>query len=58
VELLDVGGRRVASREMGGLGAGRHEVQLGNDGPLPSGLYLVRLSQGRNVAVTRVAILR
>jgi len=57
LELLDVSGRRAAAREVGSLGPGHHHVRLGGDRPLPSGLYFVRLSQGPNVIVARVAIL-
>ena len=56
LELLDVSGRRVAAREVGSLGPGHHQVQLGDDRPLPSGMYFVRLSQGMNVAVRRATI--
>ncbi len=58
LELLDVSGRRVAQREVGALGAGRHSVALAADRPLAPGLYLVRLTQGADVRVTRVAVLK
>jgi hypothetical protein len=58
LELVDVSGRRVAEREVGVLGAGRHLVALAAGRPLAPGLYLVRLTQGANVRVTRVAVLR
>lgn len=57
LELLDVSGRRAAAREVGSLGPGPHQVRLGDDRPLPSGLYFLRLSQGPHVIVARVAIL-
>ena len=56
LELLDVGGRRAAAREVGSLGPGQHRVRLGEDCPLPPGVYFVRLSQGANVIVARVAM--
>ena len=56
LELLDVRGRCTAVREVGSLGPGHHQVRLGEDRPLPSGVYFVRLSQGPNVTVARVAI--
>jgi hypothetical protein len=56
LEMLDVSGRRVASRDVGVFGAGRHAVDLRSDRALPAGLYLVRLTQGSNARVTRVAI--
>ena len=57
LELLDVSGRRVVTREVGALGAGPHVVALAANRSLPPGLYLVRLAQGVNVRVTRVAVL-
>ena len=46
LELFDVAGRRVWSRDVGSLGAGEHVVPL-RDGPRSApGLYLVRLRQG------------
>ena len=58
LEMLDVSGRRVAVREVGVLGAGRHEVEVGVGRPLAPGLYLVRLTQGANTRVVRVAALK
>jgi len=57
LELLDVSGRRIAVREVGALGPGRHVVDLGAGRRLPPGLYLVRLTQGPDARVTRVAVL-
>jgi hypothetical protein len=55
IELLDVAGRRIASRE---VGAGQHTLDLGEGQHLSPGLYLVRLTQGANARATRVAVLR
>jgi hypothetical protein len=55
LELLDVGGRRVASREV--MGAGRHEVALGEGQRVAAGIYFVRLTQGGRVARARVVVL-
>lgn len=57
LELLDVSGRCVAARDVGLLGPGHHQVRLGEEHPLPSGLYFARLSQGPDAIVARVAIL-
>ncbi len=57
LELLDVAGRRVASREVGALGAGRHIVELAPAGRQAPGLYLVRLTQGGRIATRRVTVL-
>jgi hypothetical protein len=57
LELLDVAGRRIAAHEVGLFGAGRHSLDLGEGRRLAPGLYLVRLRQGANTRVTRVAVL-
>jgi hypothetical protein len=55
LELFNVAGRRVAERAV--TGAGPHQVTLSPRGELPSGIYLVRLSQGANVQVRRAVVL-
>ena len=57
LDLVDASGRRVLSREVGSLGAGRHSVDLTEGRKLPPGLYWVRLTQGVDVRTTRVAVL-
>jgi len=56
LEVTDVAGRRVATREVGALGAGAHRVQVG--GTLPAGIYVVRLAQGGRTLTTKVAVVR
>jgi hypothetical protein len=59
LELLDVGGRRWAGREVGSLGAGRHLVRLDASGERPpAGLYFLRLTQDGRALTTKVAIAR
>lgn len=58
LELLDIAGRRIAGHEVGSLGAGRHALDLGDSRRLAPGLYLVRLTQGASVRVTRVVVLK
>jgi hypothetical protein len=50
LEVMDISGRRVWSRDVGALGAGPHEVPLPE---LRAGVYLVRLTQGSRSATTR-----
>ena len=57
LELLDVAGRRIARREVGSLGAGRHALGLGDGCRLAPGLYLVCLRRGTDTRVRRVAVL-
>ena len=54
LEVLDVAGRRVFSREVGGLGAGQHLVRV--DRATPPGVYVLRLTQSGR-AVTAKATL-
>jgi hypothetical protein len=56
LELLDVTGRRVAARDVGALGAGRHSVELARGRSLRAGLYLVRLTQGGTVATAKAVV--
>ena len=58
LEMIDVTGRRVWTREVGNLGAGEHTISLAAAGRLPRGVYFVRLSQGIRVATTRVVTLK
>jgi hypothetical protein len=58
LELVDVAGRRVVDRAVGGLGAGRHAVDLAAGRPLAPGIYLVKLTQGAHSRVVRAAVLR
>jgi len=58
LELLDVMGRRMWSREVASLGTGKHTVRLAEIPRIPKGVYLVRLTQGAKSATARVAIVR
>lgn len=58
LELLDVTGRRVASREIGSLGPGRHVVRLDERETVPPGLYLVRLRWSDREATARGVVMR
>jgi choice-of-anchor C domain-containing protein len=57
LELCDVTGRRIATYELGSLGAGRHTQDISEARRLSPGLYLVRLRQGASTRVTRVVVL-
>ncbi len=54
--IYDVTGRQVALRAVGGLGPGRHVIES-EDGRLPTGVYVIRLSQGGRVLTTRAALI-
>jgi hypothetical protein len=57
LELLDVTGRRVRERTLPG-GLGLQLLDLGEGGRLPTGVYLVRLTQGGTSAVKRISVVR
>ena len=57
LQLVDVRGRLVATREVGSLGAGRHVVDLATGLELRAGVYLVRLTQGGLQRTTRAVVL-
>ena len=57
LELLDLSGRRVALRDVGGLGAGAHLLRLEEAAALAPGLYWLRLAQGARVVQVRGAVL-
>jgi hypothetical protein len=58
LELIDLSGRRIAFRDLSGLGAGRHRLALLERRALPPGVYLVRLTHGSDVRSLKVAVLR
>jgi len=55
LDVFDLAGRRVAAREVGTLGAGRHVLPMGRFAP---GVYVVRLTQGSRTATLRAAVIR
>jgi hypothetical protein len=56
LDLFDLAGRRVHSRDLGALGAGAHSVNLTHEIALEPGVYLVRLTQGNRAAVRRAVV--
>ena len=56
LELLDVAGRRIELHDVGALGPGRHQQELGE--ALPAGVYFVRLRQRNHAQVMKAALLR
>jgi hypothetical protein len=53
LELIDVAGRLIASREVGSLGAGSHVARLAEDTRVPAGLYWLRLIQGTRSLIAK-----
>ena len=58
LEMVDIGGRRVLSREVGSFGVGRHVLDINEAAGLPAGIYFLRLRQGISEARGRIAIVR
>jgi len=57
LDVVDVTGRIVSSRNVGSLGAGAHRVDLSSAKSFTPGVYFVRLSHGNQVVTTRFALL-
>ena len=58
LELLDVAGRVVLSRDVQGSGPGERAIELAGGGRLAQGIYFLRLRQGTSEARARAAIVR
>ena len=58
LDVLDIAGRRVASRDVGALGPGTHSVRIAELDRLPAGVYLLRLAQGRDTVTGRMVRVR
>ncbi len=58
IELLDITGRRVLSRDVGQLGAGRHLVEIGRVDRMAPGLYFLRLQQGGRFKTAKAIVAR
>jgi hypothetical protein len=58
LSLLDVMGREVSRRDVGGMGAGRHVVALDEGIRTPPGLYWIRLTQGTRSLMARAVVIR
>ena len=51
-------GRRLASREVGGLGPGAHVVRFATPGRLAPGVYVARLTRAGRSLSARIAVIR
>jgi len=56
IEVIDLAGRRWASRSVGSLGAGPHVVSLGKGQALRAGVYVIVLKSGDRALSTKVAL--
>ena len=58
LEVLDVAGRRLVRREVGGMGPGDHLLLLGPAFRPTPGVYIVRLVQGARIAHATSVVVR
>lgn len=58
LDLIDVAGRQVSTREVGSLGPGQHVVDLADASRLPAGVYLIRLHHAQRTLVARAVVMR
>lgn len=58
LELLDVAGRRVAARDLGGFEPGRHRIMFGDSMRLEPGVYLIRLTAEGRVLTAKALVVR
>jgi hypothetical protein len=58
LELYDLAGRRVLSREVGMLGPGSHVMRIEDRATLRPGIYVVRLRQGDRDIRAKAALVR
>jgi hypothetical protein len=56
LEMLDLAGRRVLTRDVGSLGPGLHVVHLGDGARVAPGVYMLRLVQGQGVRHARAVV--
>jgi len=56
LEMFDVSGRRVADRDLGSLGPGRHTIRLDEVSAVVPGVYFLRLTSGPDVAGSRIVV--
>lgn len=56
LDVMSVTGQRLLSREVGALGAGAHQIELGGARDFRPGMYFVRLTQSGRALTRRVVI--
>ncbi len=58
LDVIDVRGRVVHSRDVGSLGAGSHVLPLAGETPLGAGMYWIRLTHPERTLTTRGLVVR
>jgi hypothetical protein len=57
VEVYDVSGRQILARNVGSLGAGTHQMQLGRGQVMRPGVYMVRLNRSGQTLSGRAIVI-
>jgi hypothetical protein len=57
LEMLDLAGRMVQTREVGSFGPGQHLVHFGDGARIQPGIYMLRLVQGKQIRHARAVVL-
>jgi hypothetical protein len=58
LEMFNIRGQRVLSRDVAASGAGAHHLEVGNAKDYPSGVYYLRITQSGRSATSRVVLVR
>jgi hypothetical protein len=58
LDVMDVSGRRMLSRDVGSLGPGLHTMDLAQQQVFRPGLYLMRLTRGNETRTARAVVIR
>jgi hypothetical protein len=58
LEVLDLAGRRILSRNLGVMSPGNHVVTLGRERPFAAGVFFVRLTEGSRTLTARGVVIR
>jgi len=58
IEVMDIAGRRMLTRDLTGLVPGSHVLALDERARFPAGIYLVRIGQGTRRVTGKAAIVR
>ena len=58
LDVYDIGGRRVAGREVTSMKAGTHYMEVAPEVNFEAGVYFVRMSFGAEHRTARLVVLR
>ena len=57
LELIDLSGRLVRSRDVGSFGPGSHQLDMARGAKIATGVYWIRLNQAGLTRVTKAVLL-